>query len=156
MLGILRLTADYVTENLGSYYPLSWLSVGICPISYLISLRLQDAIWGEFSAQNTKTHLHQTMATKMGTNREALCVYTQPEGIGYLVGTVSCGRSNFVNFWTKIWPAEQLKTTNDTPDGQFLMYSRARQSDFLQALFSYREITPCPVKQCIPHDFSSL
>ena len=30
--------------------------------------------------------------------REALRVYTQPERTGYLVGTVSRGRSNFVNF----------------------------------------------------------
>ena len=32
------------------------------------------------------------------TDREAPRAYTQPEGIGYLVGTVCRGRSNFVNF----------------------------------------------------------
>ena len=65
------------------------------------------------------------------TNREAPRAYTQPEGIGYLVGTVSRGRSNFVIFWTKIWPAEQPKAMNDTPSEQFLTYSRARRSVFL-------------------------
>ena len=64
---------------------------------------------------------------RWSTDREAPHVYTQPEGIGYLVGTVCHGWSNFVNFWTKIWPAEQL---NDTPDGQFLTYSRARWGVF--------------------------
>ena len=83
---------------------------------------------------------------RWSTDREAPRAYTQPEGIGCLVGTVSRGQSNFVSTWTKIWPAELPKVTNDTLNGQFLTYSRARQSGFLQALFGFREITSCPVK----------
>ena len=54
-----------------------------------------------FRAPNTITysaHLYQTTATKDGAQIEKHFVrYTQPEGIGYLVGTVCRGRSNFVN-----------------------------------------------------------
>ena len=131
-LTMLQRTLEAITIKL----TLSWH----CSISYLISLRLHDAIWGVFSARNTKTHsahLHLTMATKMGTNREAPHAYTQPEGIGYLVGTVSCGRSNFVNFWTKIWPAEQLKAMNDTPNGQLLTCLRARQRVFFASVVRF-------------------
>ena len=35
---------------------------------------------------------------RWSTDREAPRAYTQPKEIGYLVGTVCCGRSNFVNF----------------------------------------------------------
>ena len=69
--------------------------------------------------------------------RGALRAYTQPERIGYLVGTVSRGRSNFVNFWTKIWPAEQPRTTNDCLDWQFLTYSRARQRVFFGSVVRF-------------------
>ena len=70
------------------------------------------------------------------TDRGAPRAYTQPEGIGYLVGTVYCGRSNFVNIWTKIWPAEQSRVTSDTPDWQFLTYSMARWSLNVDSLLS--------------------
>ena len=55
------------------------------------------------------------------------------------------GRSNFGNFWTKIWPSKQLKATNDTPDRQFSTYSRARRSVLLQTSFSFWEIARFPV-----------
>ena len=90
------------------------------------------------------------------TDREAPCAYTQLEGIGYFVGTVCRGWSNFVNFWTKIWPAEQPRATSDRPDQQFLTYSRARRNIFSEASFGYWEISPCPVKLYIPHNFSPL
>ena len=65
-------------------------------------LRLQDTFWGVFRTLNAVIHsaqLHQTMATNDGTQIERLpCACTQPEGIGYLVGTVCCGQSNFVNY----------------------------------------------------------
>ena len=35
---------------------------------------------------------------RWNTDREAPHAYIQPKEIGYLVGTVCCGRSNFVNF----------------------------------------------------------
>ena len=63
-------------------------------------LRLQDTFWGVFRTPNAVTHsaqLHQTMGTNDGTQIET-CGYTQPEGIGYLVGTVCRGQSNFVNY----------------------------------------------------------
>ena len=63
-------------------------------------LRLQDTFWGVFCTPNAVIHsaqLHQTMATNDGTQTET-CAYTQPKGIGYLVGTVCHGQSNFVNF----------------------------------------------------------
>ena len=67
---------------------------------------------------------------RWSTNREPHRAYTQPVGISYLVGTVCRGRSNFVNFWTKLWPAEQPRATSDSPDRQFLTYSRAWRSVF--------------------------
>ena len=52
---------------------------------------------GVFRAQIAITrsaHLHQTKATKDGAQieRHLVRAYTQPEGIGYLVGTVRRGR----------------------------------------------------------------
>ena len=38
---------------------------------------------------------------RWSTNREAPHAYTQPEGIGYFVGTVCRGRSNYVTFEPK-------------------------------------------------------
>jgi len=66
-------------------------------------LRLWDTIWGVFHALNAITrgaHLHQTMATKDGSLIliERHLVHKHPKGIGYLVGTVCRGQSNFVNF----------------------------------------------------------
>ena len=83
---------------------------------------------------------------RRSTNREALRMYTQPEGMGYLVRVMFYGRSNFGNFWTKIWPCKQLKATNDTLDRQFSTYSRARRSVLLQTSFSFWEIARFPVK----------
>jgi len=82
----------------------------------ILTLRLRDTIWNVFRTQNAITHsAHLHYGYKWwSTDREAPCVYTHPEGIGYFVGTVFHGRSNFVNFWTKIWPAEQLRVTRLT------------------------------------------
>ena len=79
---------------------------------------------------------------RWSTNRDALHAYTPPERIGYLVQAVFYGQSNFVNFWTKIWPSKQPKATNDTLDRQFSTYLRARWSILLQTSF---EIACCPV-----------
>ena len=82
---------------------------------------------------------------RRSTNREALHAYTQPEGIGYLVRVMFYGRSNFGNFWTKIWLSKQPKATNDTLDRKFSTYSRARRRVLLQTSFSFWEIARCPV-----------
>ena len=47
-----------------------------------------------------------------------------------------CIHDQTCKLWTKIWPAEQLRPTNNAPDRQFLTYSRTRRSPFLQASFS--------------------
>ena len=64
---------------------------------------------------------------RWSTDKQAPHAYIEPDGIGYHEGTVFHGRSNFVMFWTKIWPAEQ---PNDTPNEQFLTYLGARWSVF--------------------------
>ena len=51
---------------------------------------------------------------RWSTNREAPCAYTQPEGIGYLVGTVCRRWSNFEPKSDR--SAEQPRATSDTPD----------------------------------------
>ena len=79
---------------------------------------------------------------RWSTDREAPRAYTQSEGIGYLVGTVCRGWSNFVNFWTKIWPAEQPRTTSDTPYRQFLTYSRAKRSIFFGSVIRFLRNNP--------------
>ena len=100
---------------------------------------------GPRSKRNNSPHL--TTATKDGsqTEIEALHAYTPPERMDYLVRAVFYGRSNFANFWTKIWPSKQLKATNDTLDRQFSTYLRVRQSILLQTLFDFWEIACCPV-----------
>ena len=35
-----------------------------------------------------------------------------------------------LNPWTKIWPAERPRKTNNTPDGQFLVYTRGSDGAF--------------------------
>ena len=65
-------------------------------------LRLRDTVWGVFRSSkhdNSQCSLAPDYGYKRwSTNREAPRAYTQPEEIGYLVGTVCHGRSNFVNF----------------------------------------------------------
>ena len=117
-------------------------------------------VWGAFRPQK-RDNSQCSIALDYGykrwsTNREPHRAYTRPEWISYLVGTVCCGRSNFVNFWTNIWPAEQPRATSDSPDRQFLTYPRARRSDFLEASFGFWETTPCPVKLYTSHDFSPV
>ena len=82
---------------------LTAVTTGRTEVKILVSLRLRDTIWGVFRALNAHDNSQCSLAPDYGykrwsTDREAPRAYTQPEGIGYLVGTVCRGRSNFVNF----------------------------------------------------------
>ena len=68
--------------------------------SILFDLRLRDTVWvcPHSKHNNSQCSLAPDYGYKRwSTNREAPRACMQQEGIGYLVGTVSCGRLNFMN-----------------------------------------------------------
>ena len=113
-------------------------------------LSLWDTVWSVFRAPNAiicSAQLHQTMTAKDGPQIEIKVprAYTQPEGIRYLVGTVSRGRSNFINFWTKIWPAATESDKQYFIWTVFNVLEGQTEHFFLQVSICFRGKTPCHV-----------
>ena len=80
---------------------------------------------------------------RWSTNRKALHAYTLPEGINRLPCMNGLyGRSNFSKFWTKIWPSNQPKATNDT---LVLNALKGQTERFVANVVRFWEIAPCPV-----------